>query len=106
MRTVNEEERVLNELPEVSRQPGSRNSVAKDWLRALEMTAPISANPQRILPRIIEALAEKGPDVPALLSGRESMNYGRLVKSANRYARWTRESGLEKGDIVGLMMPN
>ena len=104
--TVNEEERVLNESPEVSRQPGSRNSVAKDWLRALEMTAPISANPQRILPRIIEALAEKGPDVPALLSARESMNYGRLVESANRYARWTRESGLEKGDIVGLMMPN
>jgi fatty-acyl-CoA synthase len=96
----------LNDLRRVSKPPESRTSVAKDWLRALEMTAPITANPQRTLPRIIEELAEKGPDVPALLSARESMNYGRLVERANRYARWALESGLEKNEIVALMMPN
>jgi fatty-acyl-CoA synthase len=96
----------LSGLPKVSKRPGSKNSVAKDWLRALEMTAPITAHPQRTLPRIIEELAEKGPDSPALLSVRESMNYGQLVECANRYARWALESDLKKNEIVALMMPN
>jgi fatty-acyl-CoA synthase len=86
--------------------PASGRSVAKDWLRALELTAQIDAYPDRTLPRVIAALAEQAPDAPAVLSAGESLTYRQLAESANRYARWALESNLRKGDIVGLMMPN
>ena len=38
-------------------------SASKTWLRALEATAPIAANPHRILPDVIEDLAETRGDV-------------------------------------------
>ena len=47
------------------------NSAAKAWLRALEATAPIAANPQRTLPIVIEELAESFGDAPALISDGE-----------------------------------
>jgi fatty-acyl-CoA synthase len=86
--------------------PANKSSVAKDWLRALELTAQIDAYPDRTLPRVIAALAEQAPDAPAVLSVDESLTYRQLAEGANRYARWAIESNLRKGDIVGLMMPN
>src|SRR5579864_9060312 len=38
---------------------------AKAWLRALEMTAPIAADPTRTLPVMLDALAELHGDAPA-----------------------------------------
>jgi fatty-acyl-CoA synthase len=96
----------LDEVRKVSAKPANRVSTAKDWLRALEFAAPIVANPHRTLLRVIEELAEKRTEAPALLSVRESFSYGRLVERANRYARWAIAAGLGKGDVVGLMMPN
>ena len=81
-------------------------SAAKDWVRALELTASISANPNRTLFRVIESLAEKHPDAPALLSTFESLSYGGLIERANRYARWALAVGLRKGDVVALLMPS
>ena len=81
-------------------------SAAKDWVRALELTAPIAANPNRTLFRVIESLAEKHADAPALLSKLESFSYGGLVERANRYARWALTTGLRKGDVVALIMPS
>ena len=79
---------------------------AKAWLRALEMTAPIAANPTRTLPAMLDALAERYGDAPALLSDRETLSYRALAARANRYARWALARGVGKGDTVGLMMPN
>ena len=67
--------------------PASGRSVAKDWLRALEMTAQIDAHPDHTLPRVIAALAERAPDAPAVLSASESLTYRQLAEGANRYAR-------------------
>src|SRR5580704_4240894 len=78
----------------------------RDWVRALEATAPIAANPQRILPRVIEELAQSRGDAPALVSARESFSYRALTERANRYARWALAQGLDKGEAVGLIMPN
>ena len=44
----------------------------RDWVRALEATAPIAANPHRLLPHIIEQLAQTQSDAPALLSAGET----------------------------------
>jgi fatty-acyl-CoA synthase len=81
-------------------------SPAKAWLRALEMTAPISRNRYRILPTVIEEVATQMGDAPALLSERESLNYRGLAERANQYARWALDQGLAKGDVVCLLMTN
>ena len=87
------------------RDPAGR-SPAKAWLRALEMTAPIAANPTRTLPAIIDALADIHGDAPALLSDHETLSYRALAARTNRYARWALAQGVAKGDTVGLLMPN
>ena len=81
-------------------------SAAKAWLRALELTAPIARNPRRIFPSVIEELAEKFGEAPALLSDGSSLSYRALAAQANRYARWALAQGLAKGDTVCLLMPN
>ena len=84
----------------------SGDTALRDWVRALEATAPIAADPGRILPNIIAELARTRGDAPALLSPRESFSYGELAGRANRYARWALGQGMSKGDVVCLMMPN
>jgi len=81
-------------------------SPAKAWLRALELTTPIARNRDRILPTLLEEVAARLGDTPALLSDRESLTYGALVERANRYARWALGQGLAKGDVVCLLMTN
>ncbi len=75
-------------------------------LRALRMTTPIAKHPTRVFPIVVEELAEKFGDAPALLSAREHLSYRELSERANRYARWARANGLAKGDTVCLLMPN
>jgi fatty-acyl-CoA synthase len=81
-------------------------SPAKAWLRALELTAPIARNRYRVLPTVIEEVAARMGDAPALLSDRESLTYAALVHRANQYARWALDQGLAKGDVVCLLMTN
>src|SRR6266446_2635899 len=87
-------------------RPISNRSAAKTWLHALELTAPIGANPHRIFPVVIEELADKLGEAPALLSDRECLTYRALAERSNRYARWTLEQGIAQGDVVCLFMPN
>jgi fatty-acyl-CoA synthase len=89
-----------------SRGKPAQDSPAKAWLRALEMTAPIAANPSRTLPAMLDALAERHGDAPALISERETLSYRALAARANRYARWALAQNLGKGETVGLLMPN
>jgi fatty-acyl-CoA synthase len=84
----------------------STGSSAQGWLRALELTKPIAAQPTRILPVIVDELADKFGDAPALLSERESFSFRALAERSNRYARWALACGLGKGDVVCLLMPN
>jgi fatty-acyl-CoA synthase len=81
-------------------------STAKAWLRALELTAPIASNPERILPAVILEVAAQMGDAPALLSDRESFTYRALAERTNQYARWALDQGLRKGDVVCLLMGN
>ena len=82
------------------------DSAAKAWLRALEMTAPIGRDPQRILPTVIEEVASEFGDKPALISESECLTYRQLVARSNQYARWALDHGLAKGDLVALFMSN
>jgi fatty-acyl-CoA synthase len=76
------------------------------WLRALELTTPIASHRDRIFSMVIQAIAALEGSRPALISDRESFTYRELTERANQYARWALAQGLEKGDVVCLLMPN
>src|ERR1700716_4706679 len=78
----------------------------KGALRTLKMTTPIAKHPTRVFPAIVDELAARYGDAPALLSDRESFTYRELAARANQYARWTLAERIQKGDTVCLMMPN
>jgi fatty-acyl-CoA synthase len=78
----------------------------KGALRTLKETTPIAKNPTRIFPVVIDELANKFGDAPALISDREQLSYRELAARSNRYARWARAQGVGKGDAVCLLMPN
>jgi fatty-acyl-CoA synthase len=94
------------EVERVGPTGAGKDTTLRDWVRALELTAPIAAHPQRLLGDVIAELAQAQAEAPALLGGGESLSYSALVARANRYARWALEQHLGKGDIVCLMMPN
>jgi fatty-acyl-CoA synthase len=81
-------------------------SPGKAWLRALDLTASIARNRDRILSTVIEERAAQLGDTPALLSDRECMTYGQLSQRMNQYARWALDQGVAKGDVIGLLMTN
>jgi fatty-acyl-CoA synthase len=87
--------------------PDRGSAFARDaWTRALQMTAPIADNPGVTLPDVVEALAGKFGDRPALMSEQQCLTYRELAGRSNQYARWAKSKGLRAGDVVGLMMPN
>jgi len=79
---------------------------ARGALRALKMTTHIAKNPTRVFPLVIEELAAKHGDAPALMSDRERLSYRELAARSNRYARWALQNGIAKGDAACLLMPN
>ena len=85
--------------------PGEKRA-SRAWLRALELTAPIGKARQRTFPTVIEELAEKFGDSPALLTEDESLSFRALNERANRYARWAQAQDIHKGETVCLLMAN
>ena len=81
-------------------------SPSRAWLRALELTSPISRNPDRILPVVIAEMAALRGDARAIISNQEILTYDALIRRANQYARWALDQGLAKGDVVCLLMAN
>ena len=97
---------VLIETERATPASRGKDTALRDWVRALEATAPIAANPHRLLPGIIEQMAQTCGEAPALLSAGESLTYRELAARANVFARWALDQGLAKGETVCLMMPN
>jgi len=79
--------------------------LAGAW-RSLRATMPIAKNPTQIFSHLIETVAARDGDKPALISDGETLTYRGLVARANRYARWALAQGLGKGEVVCLLMPN
>jgi fatty-acyl-CoA synthase len=75
-------------------------------LRALRRTGKIRRAPNRTWPDVVEDLARRYGDRPALISEQETLSYRDYDARANRYARFCRAHGIGKGDCVALMMPN
>jgi fatty-acyl-CoA synthase len=60
---------------QTSTPANATGSAAKAWLRALELTAQIPRNRDRVMSAVIEELAERWGDAPALLSDHECLTY-------------------------------
>ncbi|MBR0938586.1 long-chain-acyl-CoA synthetase [Bradyrhizobium jicamae] len=85
---------------------GKAASANKRWLRAIELTAQIEAEPQRLFADLIDEWAERSPAQACLVSDRESFTYRELAERIHRYARWALAEDLAVGDCVALLMPN
>jgi fatty-acyl-CoA synthase len=89
-----------------TRRNENTGSALKAWVRALERTAPITQQPTRTLPVVIDELADQFESSPALLSQDTVLSYRALSQATRRYARWALGRGLRSGDVVGLLMRN
>jgi fatty-acyl-CoA synthase len=96
----------LLQMERATRPDRGKDTALRDWLRALEATAPIAGSPQRTLPCVIEELAQSQGETEALISTSSTLTYRALVERANRYARWALDQDLGKGETVCLIMPN
>ena len=88
--------------------PGLRRkpSNAQIWLKAIERTSRIEANPNRLFADLIEEWAERQPARAALMSDRETLSYLELNERINRYARWALAQGIGKGETVCVLLPS
>ena len=84
----------------------AKPSAAKSWLKAIELTSRIEADPSRLFADVVEDWSERQPDRPALISDAETFSYRTLAERINRYARWALSAGIEAGDTVCLFMPS
>jgi len=53
-----------------------------------------------------EARVEEGPGRIALIQGDQQLTYAELDAAANRFARWARDQGIGRGDVVALQLGN
>jgi fatty-acyl-CoA synthase len=78
----------------------------RGFFRVLRELRPIAKYPARVFASLIDELAARHGERPALLSEHESFSYAMLADRVNRYARWALAQGLGKGEAVCLLMPN
>jgi len=98
-------EHSITEQPTANPRLRGRPSATKSWLKAIELTSRIEADPRRLFADIIEDWAERQPDRPGLVSEIETLSYRALAERINRYARWALSAGVGAGDTVCLFMP-
>jgi fatty-acyl-CoA synthase len=98
-------EHATSEQPQGVSRPHGKPSTAKSWLKAIELTSRIDANPNRLFADIIGDWAERQPDRPALLSDHATFSYRELNERIHRYARWALAVGIGKGDTICLLLP-
>jgi len=58
------------------------------------------------LASILSESAERAPDSAAIRLGEHELSYGQLDEQSARLAAMLRERGMERGDRVGVMLPN
>lgn len=92
------------QVPTRSRPSAAKTSPAKTWLKAIELTSRIEAEPQRLFADVVDDWAARQPDRPALIARAGIVSYGALARRINQYARWALSIGVQPGDTVALIM--
>ena len=84
----------------------SIRSPLKAWVRALERTSIIGRDPTLTLPLLIDGLADRLGDSPALIGPETRLSYRALAEATHRFARWGLAQGIGRGDVICLLMKN
>jgi fatty-acyl-CoA synthase len=97
----------MNNLPRPAdaNAPGNSKFAREAWLRALASTANIGEQGET-LPGVIDRLASRFGEAPALIDPNAEMSFRALSRRANQYARFALTSNLRRGDAVALVMNN
>jgi fatty-acyl-CoA synthase len=90
--------------PPAKAKPGA--GVSKAWLRAMERTAKLTADPALTLGDLFDELGQSFADRPALIGERESLSFAELAARSRQYSRWALGLRLGRGDVVALLIPN
>ena len=75
-------------------------------LRTVRRVRNVARNPQRTFSDVMDELARRFADRPALISDKERLTFRQYNERANRYAHWTLANGVGKGETVALFMRN
>ncbi len=86
--------------------PPDRDSAAKSWARALANIAPLRRGETTSLGSIIDGLADRFGDRPALAAPHTVLTYRGLRERKSQYANWAQQAGISPGTVVGLLMGN
>ena len=92
--------------PSAGKPSTGKPSAAKSWLKAIELTSRVEAEPHRLFADVVEDHAVRQGAAPALISDTETLSYAALADRINRYARWAIAAGIVPGDTVCLLMAN
>ncbi|MDB5567308.1 MAG: AMP-dependent synthetase and ligase [Tardiphaga sp.] len=72
----------------------------------MHLTGQIEQHPERLLADVLQDVADTSGDAPALIFQGNEWSYATLVQQTNRISRWAIDQGIQKGDVVGLLMKN
>src|ERR1700721_2396846 len=97
-------EQAIVEPPLAAARPRGKPSTAKSWLKAIERTSRIEANPKALFADLVEDCAGRHPARPSPLADRETLSYRDLNGRINCYARWALSAGIGKGETVCLFL--
>ncbi|HEY1751335.1 MAG TPA: long-chain-acyl-CoA synthetase [Caulobacteraceae bacterium] len=91
---------------------GLQARLERDWrflgglVRTLLRVRAVSAHSPDLMTDDLEAAVDRWRERPALSFDGKTLSFGDLDNLANRYAHWAEQSGLRRGDVVALLMPN
>jgi len=62
------------------------------------------AGPDELLPELVLRQADLAPHAPAVTHGDETISYGELLDRASMMAHWLRAQGVDREDVVALLL--
>ena len=74
--------------------------------RILSSLKSINNDESSIITKKIAGYADSSPDSIAIYFEDEEITYRELINGANQYSHWFLDNGLQKGDVVALLMEN
>ena len=74
--------------------------------RILSSLKSINNDENSIITKRIASFADKSPDSIAIYFEEREITYKELINGANQYSHWFLDNGLQKGDVVALLMEN
>jgi fatty-acyl-CoA synthase len=89
-----------------ARHASGRAGPAQTWARALANIAKLRGRPELTLPALVDDLAARFGDRPALVSEHAALTYRQLAARKARFAHWALAQRLARGDVVCLLMGN